>query len=231
MRASEIQPASTFSDGTRRTSGCSALVSRQQRREVARAALCELDRRIDPGRLEQIGVLGADAADAHEIDVVEPLEQLRRAQARLARERLASAGVAARWSRWRTCVTPARESADAFAAPMPSITSIFTATLPLPARATVSARRSQCERRRARRSSGRYHPLSAEEMHVSRSSVCRCMLAVLAALLALPAASRCCRPSRRHVRDARDRQRRHGRSAGQRDASSTGSSSRSRRTA
>ena len=45
--------------------------------------------------------------------------------------------------------------------------------------------------------------LLREEMHVSRSSVCRCMLVVLAALLARPARRAGCRPSRRHVRDAR----------------------------
>ena len=92
--------------------------------------------------------------------------------------------VAARWSRWRTCVTPARgERRRVCLRRCPRSRRSSPRPSPLPARATLSARRPRARAtRRAGEEGRRYHPLSAEEMHVSRSSVCRCMLAVLAAL-------------------------------------------------
>ena len=46
-------------------------------REVRGVALGELGRRVDAGGLEQVGVLRADALDPHQVDVVDPLEDVR----------------------------------------------------------------------------------------------------------------------------------------------------------
>ena len=50
------------------------------RGEVRRVALRELGRRIDSGGLEQVGVFRADALDAHQVDAVDPLEDVHRAE-------------------------------------------------------------------------------------------------------------------------------------------------------
>src|SRR6476619_2839645 len=42
------------------------------RGEVRRVALGKLGGRIDPGGLEQVGILRADALDAHQVDAVDP---------------------------------------------------------------------------------------------------------------------------------------------------------------
>ena len=151
--------------------------------------------------------------------MVEPLEQLRRAQAGLAGERSRPFAVAARCSRWRTCVTPARESADACAAPMPSITSIFTAALRWLRGDVIRSARGVLDSARRRAGPGRAIPSS-----LRRGEACESFIGLPLHARRPRGAPRAAgggpgrRPSRRHVRDARDLQRRHGRSAGQRHA-------------
>jgi hypothetical protein len=48
-----------------------------RRREVGRVAMRQLRRGIDTGGLEQVGVLGPDALDPHQVDVVDPFEDER----------------------------------------------------------------------------------------------------------------------------------------------------------
>ena len=88
---SAIQPATSVSDGIRRTmSGRAATTSWNVIARFAALRLRQLGRRVDPGRLEQIGVLGADALDAHQVDVVDPFEDELAADARRLLERLAT---------------------------------------------------------------------------------------------------------------------------------------------
>ena len=151
VRASEIQPASTFSDGTRRTSGCSALVCASS--VASRAGLC---------CASSTGESTPAASSRSEYSAPTPRMRMRSmwlshssSCAGLRPVSRASASrplaVAARCSRWRTCVTPARESADACAAPMPSITSILTASPSVALRGDViRSARGVLEQRRRR---------------------------------------------------------------------------------
>jgi hypothetical protein len=63
--------------------------------DEGKPVLAELGGRVHPGRLEQVGVLRADAVQAHEVGVVDPLEQLLRRDPGRRRENLAASGRAA----------------------------------------------------------------------------------------------------------------------------------------
>ena len=83
-------------------------VSRGWRRCAAPAR-----RGVHAGRLEEVRVLGADALDAHQVDVVHPLEDELAADAGRGLERLPAGLVGAPWSR-SSVVTPASASLAAW---------------------------------------------------------------------------------------------------------------------
>ena len=72
-------PALDFTHGGLRADDLVLVVVLCHRRgQVRRVALGQLGGRVDAGGLEQVGVLGAYALEAHEITVVDPLEDQRR---------------------------------------------------------------------------------------------------------------------------------------------------------
>ena len=104
---------------------------REHASEVAAVALGEFGDAIDPGCFEQVGVLAADAVDAAQISVVDPLQQQPLADPGLLRQRLAAAAVPPCSSRCSAVVSPCPSSVAACFGPMPSMSSSFIAEPPV----------------------------------------------------------------------------------------------------